>query len=406
MESINLLISDETLRDGEQQVGLFFENKAELAQLIAQTGVHQIALMPAIHASEAQLVEDLVAGECKQQVIASTLMKRSAIDQSKACGVQQVILFHAVSDRLLFLRDSAIAAHPALKHKTIDANVCPQLINQSIEQSRQTMLTNALAHVKYATQQGLRVCFAAEDASRADFSFLVDCINTLGPYIEHVLLCDTVGILTPEKTYSWIQRLLRQTSVPLCVHFHNDMGLALENTIQAVKAGALGISSTMGGIGERAGNAPLEQVLYGLRSRFGWQVDGIDYDALDRVVAYLHERGHRPHPPYSPQAQRHESGIHVSSLLRDPKSYAIFKHDRPEIWFGKCSGASNFRYLFEYHLKRPLAQAEYERLRAVIKAIALKEKRSYSVADVLTLIESEGLLAADLLTNGKANQRP
>ncbi|MEL6938921.1 MAG: 2-isopropylmalate synthase [Cyanobacteria bacterium J06598_1] len=393
MATLNLLISDETLRDGEQQVGLFFEDKAALAELIAQTGVHQIALMPAIHASEARLVEDLVASDYKQQVIASTLMKRAAIDQSKACGVQQVILFHAVSDRLLFLRDEAIAANPALQSKTIDADLCPHLMQASVQKSREAMLSNALAHVKYAAEQGLRICFAAEDASRADFHFLVECINTLGPYIDHFLLCDTVGILTPDKTHSWIQRLIEHTqSVPLCVHFHNDMGLALENTIQAVRAGALGISGTMGGIGERAGNAPIEQVLYGLRARFGWEVEGIDYDALDRVVAYLHARGHRPHAPYSQQAQRHESGIHVSSLLRDRKSYAVFSHAHPDIWFGKCSGASNFRYLFEHHLKRPLAQAEYERLRAVIKAIALKEKRSYSASEVLTLIETEKLL--------------
>lgn len=394
METIDLLISDETLRDGEQQVGLFFEDKAALARLIARTGVHQIALMPAMHASEAQLVEDLVTDGFKQQVIASTLMKRSVIDQSKACGVRQIILFHAVSDRLLFLRDRAIAADPTLQDKTIDSNMCPSLIERSIRQCRQMMLENALAHVKYAVDQGLRVCFAAEDASRAEFDFLVDCINTLGPYIDQFLLCDTVGILTPEKTAEWIGNLIQKTScarasVPLCVHFHNDMGLALENTIQAVRAGALGISSTMGGIGERAGNAPLEQVLHGLRSRFGWEVDGIDYDAIDQVVAYLHARGHRPHAPYSKQAQRHESGIHVSSLLRDPKSYAIFEHDQPEIWFGKCSGASNFRYLFEHYLQQPLEASEYERLRAVIKAIALSEKRSFSVAEVLDLIGKE-----------------
>ena len=394
METVDLLISDETLRDGEQQVGLFFEDKAALARLIASTGVQQIALMPAMHVSEAQLVEDLVTNGLKRQVVASTLMKRPSIDQSKACGVQQIILFHAVSDRLLFLRDRAIARDPNLRDKTVDDDICFELI----ERCRQRMLATALEHVQYAVAQGLQVCFAAEDASRADFDFLVECVNTLGPYIDQFLLCDTVGILTPKWTAEWIARLVERTSpVPLCVHFHNDMGLALENTIQAVRAGALGISSTMGGIGERAGNAPLEQVLYGLRSRFGWEVRGIDYGALDAVVACLHKQGHRPHAPYSLAARRHESGIHVSSLLRDPKSYAIFEHCPPEIWFGKCSGASNFRYLFEHYLQQPLTQSEYERLRAVVKAIALEEKRSYSVTEVLALIESRNILPRALL---------
>ena len=389
METLDLIISDETLRDGEQQVGLFFEDKAAIAQLIAQTGVQQMALMPAIHATEADLVKRLIDAGLQQQVIASTMMKRSAIDHSKSCGAGQIILFHAVSDRLLFLRDAEIAADLALKGKTIDDDL-PAWI---VPHCRQRMLDNALTHVRYAAEQGLKICFAAEDASRADFQFLVDCINTLAPYLDQFLLCDTVGVLTPEKAFIWIRDLLEYTSsVPLSVHFHNDMGLALENTIQAVRAGALGVSGTMGGIGERAGNAPLEQVLQGLRSRFGYEVSGIDYDAIAQVVEYLQKRGHRPHAPYSLGAQRHESGIHVSALLRDHKSYTVFPHGQPDIWFGKGSGASNFQYLFEQYLGQPLERAEYERLREKVKAIALKEKRSYSVEEAIALIDRYNLL--------------
>ena len=389
METLNLIISDETLRDGEQQVGLFFDNKPELARLIAQTGVHQIALMPAIHPTEARLVKSLVAGGLKQQIAASTLMKRSSIDRSKACGAKQIILFHAVSDRLLFLRDPAANADSTLQSKTIDDDISAEVI----QRCRRAMLSNALDHVRYAAAQGLQVCFAAEDASRADFHFLVTCINRLGPYLDQFLLCDTVGALTPDKTYVWMRDLLEfAPNVPLSVHFHNDQGLALENTIQAIRAGALGVSGTMGGIGERAGNAPLEQVLLGLRSRFGWEVAGIDYKAIANVVDYLHQRGHRPHAPYSPEAQRHESGIHVSALLRDRQSYTVFPHGQPDIWFGKGSGASNFQYLFEQYLQCPLEQAAYERLRDEVKAIALAERRSYSAGEVIELIARHRLV--------------
>lgn len=389
METLNLLISDETLRDGEQQVGLFFDDKTTLARLIAQTGVQQIALMPAIHASEAELVRSLVDSGLKRQIVASTMMRRTAIEHAKTCGVRQVILFHAVSDRLLFLRDLEIAKDPRFKGKTIDDDIPLPVI----QRSRERMLLHALEHVRYAAEQGLKICFAAEDASRADSNFLVDCINTLSPYIDEFLLCDTVGSLTPKRTALWIRDLLQRThAVSLSVHFHNDMGLALENTIQAVCAGAMGVSGTFGGIGERAGNAPLEQVLKGLRSRFGWEVAGINYDALDQVVAYLHAQGHRPHAPYSRQAQRHESGIHVSALLRDRRSYSIFPHRHPEIWFGKGSGSSNFQYLFEQYLDRPLPRCEYERLRAIVKAIAIREKRSFSVEDMLRLIKERNLV--------------
>ncbi len=389
METLDLIISDETLRDGEQQVGLFFDDKTALAGLIAATGVQQIALMPAVHSSEASLVSELVGLGLRRQVVASTLMTRASIKASKACGVGQIILFHAVSDRLLFLRDEAIATDPLLQGKTIDDDI-PLTV---IRESRQRMLGNALEHIRYATEQGLRVCFAAEDASRADFHFLASCINALGPHIDQFLLCDTVGVLTPEKTAVWIYDLLTYTDrVPLSVHFHNDTGLALENTIQAVRAGAMGISGTMGGIGERAGNAPLEQILQGLRVRFGCEVAGIDYDALDEVVAYLHARGHRPHVPYSPEAQRHESGIHVSALLRDRKSYTAFPHGQPDIWFGKGSGVSNFRYLFEQRLGRSLERIVYEELRERVKAIALQERRSFSSEEVIALIKDWQLI--------------
>jgi benzylmalate synthase len=386
METIKLTISDETLRDGEQQVGLCFgeETKRLLAHQVAQTGVHQIAVMPAVHETEERLVKTLVAEHFGSKVAASTMMTRHFIDQSKDCGVEQIILFHAVSDRLLFLRDSEVYQRFADDERTVNAEM-PQSV---IRQVRQNMLDKVLEHLHYAAEVGLRICFAAEDASRADFDFLVDCIRAFAPYLEQFLLCDTIGILTPEKTYIWVHDLLQSApQVPLAVHFHNDMGLALENTLQAVLAGAAGVSGTFGGIGERAGNVALEQVLYGLKIRFGWEVEGIDYDALAQVTNYFEQLGVRSHPPYSPQAQRHESGIHVHSLLRDRQSYSAFPHSQPEIWFGKFSGASSFQYLFEQQLRQPLARKQYEQLSVAIKAIAIQEKRSFSVKEVLELLE-------------------
>ncbi|MGB7414821.1 MAG: 2-isopropylmalate synthase [Thermosynechococcaceae cyanobacterium] len=386
MEIIKLQVSDETLRDGIQQVGLFLDDEAKrtLAQLIAQTGVHQIALMPAIHDSEAALVQDLITHGLQQQVVASTMMSRQYIDQAQSCGVQQIILFHAISDRLLCLRDPDIQ-----QHERYGEGKLPETL---LKAARRRMLEKVLDNLLYATRVGLKVCFAAEDASRANFNFLVEAIRTFQPHIDYFLLCDTVGVLTPEKTYIWIQDLLQCSDhAPLAVHFHNDMGLALENTIQAIFAGAMGISGTFGGIGERAGNVALEQVLFGLRARFGWVVEGIDYDALHRVTDDLAQRGIWANPPYSPQSQRFETGIHVSSLLRDRNSYSVFPHSEPDIWYGKCSGASSFRYLFETHLNQSLTQNQYEQLRSDIKALAIAEKRSFSAKEVLTLLE-QGVL--------------
>jgi homocitrate synthase NifV/benzylmalate synthase len=370
MKQIPLTIFDETLRDGEQQVGIFFDAaiKSDLARLIAQTGVDYLALMPAIHPTEAQLVKNLV--DRIPQITASTMMGKSYIDQSQACGVKTIILFNAVSDRLLTLRASS----------TQDT--------ATINQIRNRMLERVLAHLQYAASRGLKICFAAEDASRADFDFLVECINKFQPYIEHFILCDTVGLLTPEDTKLWIRNLIEFTEdrTPLSVHFHNDRGLALENTIQAVLTGATGISGTFGGIGERAGNVALEQVLNGLKLRYGWQIKGINYDALTEVTKYLSARGFRANAPYSRESLRYETGIHVDSLCSDRSSYYLFTQGQPEIWYGKFSGASNFQYLFEHCLNQPQSPEKYQEFREKIKNLAIAQKCSFNQTEVLKLL--------------------
>ncbi|HEY9769095.1 MAG TPA: 2-isopropylmalate synthase [Coleofasciculaceae cyanobacterium] len=378
MKTIALTIFDETLRDGEQQVGIFFDaqTKHELAQLIVKTGVHYLALMPAIHQTEAKLAKRLINLGMQQTLVASTMMEKKYIDRSKDCGVETIILFNAVSDRLLSLRD------PEFRDQAAENPA-------AIEQIRQKMITKVLAHLKYAAAQRLKICFAAEDASRADFDFLVECITKFQPYISHFLLCDTVGVLTPEDTKLWLRNLIEFTNnkTPLTVHFHNDRGLALENTIQAILAGATGISGTFGGIGERAGNVAIEQVLNGLKLRYGWRVAGINYDALAEVTNYLSNKGFYANAPYSPASLRYETGIHVDSLCCDRSSYYLFAQGKPEVWFGKFSGASNFQYLFEHHLNQPLPPEKYQEFRERIKNMAIEQKRSFSADEVLSLLD-------------------
>ncbi|MDJ0591874.1 MAG: 2-isopropylmalate synthase [Pleurocapsa sp. MO_226.B13] len=381
MKTITLTIFDETLRDGEQQVGIFFdpEIKHTLAQLIVKTGVHHLALMPAIHHTEAKLVKNLLDRGFKQSLVASTMMGKKYIDESIECGVETIIIFNAVSDRLLWLRD------PQFRDRVLERDIQPEILTNI----RRQMLDKVLKHLKYATAKGLKICFAAEDASRADFDFLVECITKFQPYIDHFLLCDTVGILTPEATKLWVRNLIDFTGnkTPFTVHFHNDRGLAVENTIQAILAGAKGISGTFGGIGERAGNTAIEQVLNGLKLRYGWQVTGINYDALCNITNYLASKGFRANSPYSPESLRYETGIHVESLLRDRDSYYLFETGEPEIYFGKFSGASNFKYLFEKQLNIPLSPRQYQQFREKIKQLSIQQKRSFSATEVIELLD-------------------
>lgn len=389
MQNINLTIFDETLRDGEQQVGIFFDPqiKSELANLIAATGVQKIALMPAIHPTEAELLSQLVQKRSTKLFAASTMMTPQYINQAVRCGVQHIILFHAVSDRLLWLRDSQVKSEAS----TTTSQQKSTQTSSAIAKLRHAMQAKVIKNCEYALSQGLQISFAAEDASRADLDFLGDCINKFAPYLDHFLLCDTVGILKPTTTKEWIKKLLEltQNRLPLMVHFHNDRGLALENTIQAVLAGAKGISGTFGGIGERAGNVALDQVLNGLKLRYGWQIAGINYQAFEAVLAYQRQHQIIANQPYSPETLRCETGIHVDSLLADRHSYYLFPDGEPEIWFGKFSGASNFKYLFEKKLNQPLSLAKYQEFRDLIKIKAIQLNKSFSAEETIAILQAQ-----------------
>jgi methanogen homocitrate synthase/benzylmalate synthase len=315
--------------------------------------------------------------------VAATPIKKDFIDIAKDCDLSQIVLFKGLSDRLLFLRDREISQMKEFQGKTIDDHIPDHIINRI----RQNAIDEIVNHLRYATQgAGLRVKFAIEDASRADFDFLVECLRTFSPYVEDCYLSDTVGVLSPEKSYIWVNDLLQSTTgVNLGVHYHNDLGLALENTLQSVMAGATIVSGTFGGIGERSGNVAIEQVLNGLKVRFGIEVEGINYEAIAPVLDYMEQKGIRPAAPYSQQAQRHESGIHVNSLLVDPKSYAVLPHNTIEILFGKWSGASNFRYLFEKELNHPQPKEQYEKMRSVIKTLAVEQERYFTAEEVVEL---------------------
>ncbi|MEA5603236.1 2-isopropylmalate synthase [Nostoc sp. UHCC 0252] len=385
METLPLKIYDQTLRDGEQQAGIFFSypTKQKLAHLIAQTGINGFCIMPCVCKQEADLAKTLLSENLENFLIADTLMNKQSIDFAKDCGIRRIVLFNALSDRLLFLRDSHIRSLNEFKGQTIDDNIPTQVINKI----RQNSIDLIVENLRYATTvAGLKVDFAAEDASRADFDFLVQCIRSFSPYIENFILCDTVGILSPEKSYIWVNNLLQSTTgVAFGLHYHNDMGMALENTLQSLMAGATLVSGTFNGIGERAGNVSIEQVLNGLRVRFGIEVNAINYDIVDRVTNYIEKLGIRPATPYSQAAQRHESGIHVNSLFSDPYSYAVFPHGTIDIIFGKWSGASNFQYLFEKQLQNPQSRSQYEKMRSVIKSLATEQERYFTANEILDL---------------------
>jgi homocitrate synthase NifV len=253
-------IIDTTLRDGEQTAGLVFtpEEKIAIAKALDEVGVLAIeAGIPAMGREEQEALQAILALNLKSQVIAWNRANVRDIQTAVACGFS-------------FIHISAPVSELHIRYKLRKTGVW---VLQE--------LTKALA---YARSCGCRVLAGAEDASRADETFFLKVAETAAKLgAERIRFADTVGCLEPFELYDRIKRLATRCPLPIEVHLHNDFGLATANTVAAIQAGAQFASVTVGGIGERAGNAALEQVVAALTGLYGYD-PGIDRSKLPALA--------------------------------------------------------------------------------------------------------------------------
>jgi methanogen homocitrate synthase len=300
MKPWHIEICDVTLRDGEQTPGVSFTcgEKVSIAEALDEIGVEVIeAGFPVVSSSEKDCVAAIARLGLSARICCLARALRPDIETALDCDVDMVSIFIATSD-----------LH--IRHK--------------YHKPREQVLEDALAMVEYASDHGVQVRFAAEDASRTDPAFLVE-MYTRG--IEHgadlVSFADTVGYLTPLETYAVISEILSTVHHPLCIHCHNDLGFAAANTIAAAAAGAFQLHTTVNGIGERAGNAALEQVLVALRMKGG--IDRYDLTCLRSISALVAGISgvfpEKTKPIVGENAFAHESGIHIAAILEDPLTY-------------------------------------------------------------------------------------
>ena len=354
---------DETLRDGEQMPGVVFtqKQKIELAKLSSEFGAGIINIMPAISDKERQTAEYLADCNLKSQLTAATMLKHEHINIARDCKVPRIILFTSTSDIHL---------------------------DRKLQTTRKQNLEKALEHVEYANGQGLIVDFAGEDSTRADNSYLIDFINTLEGKIDYFLPCDTLGVLTPRQTYEFIKKLKQETNCKIGLHIHNDYGQAAANTLAGIEAGADLFSGTFTGIGERAGNAAIEEVVTALRFQYG-EVLPLKYELLgelcDLVEEFSKVKLQRHKPICGKNAFSHESGIHVDGLLKYAGNYENFDPKligrQRQILFGKHSGACGLRYLFE----DKFSDDEYKQMLQKIKSLSEQTRSAFSARDVLEM---------------------
>ena len=241
-----ITIYDTTLRDGEQTPGVCFspEEKLEIAKKLDEIKIKQIeAGFPIVSKKEQESVKSITSEGLNAQILSLARTKKEDIDAALDCDVDGVITFMGTSD-----------IH--LEHK--------------MHIGRQEALNRCMNAIEYAKDHGLFVAFSAEDATRTDLDFLKRIYNKAESYgADRVHIADTTGAITPQGITYLVKELKKDVNIDIALHCHNDFGLAVINSISGVLAGANGISTTVNGIGERAGNASLEELIMSLKLLYG-----------------------------------------------------------------------------------------------------------------------------------------
>jgi methanogen homocitrate synthase len=306
MKPSDIEICDVTLRDGEQTPGVSFScpEKVEIATMLDEIGIEVIeAGFPAVSANEKQCVKTISNLGLDARICGFARAREPDIQTAIDCDVDMVSIFIPTSD-----------LHVRLKFK----------------KPREQVLEDSLGMIDFARDHGVQVRFAAEDASRTDIAFLKEVYRQAADHGAVLLsFADTVGCLIPSEMNHIMADLVSSVDRPFCAHCHNDMGCAVANTITAAEAGAFQLHTTVNGIGERAGNASLEELLVALRMKKG--IDRYDLSKLTElshlVEKYSGVTLPRNKPVTGELAFSHESGIHIAAILEDPSTYEYFPPD-------------------------------------------------------------------------------
>lgn len=297
----NFKAVDTTLRDGEQTPGVAFspQEKLEIARELDDLGIGIIEVGSSpVSKGESEAISKIVEEGLDAEILSFCRGMKSDIDSAIECGVNGIHLVIPLS-----------ALH----------------IKKKLGKSREEIIEMSRELTMYALDHGLKVKFSGEDSTRADPEFVSEIFSlTSEEGADSTCVCDTVGVARPEKIYDLISRLSSEVEAPLAVHCHDDFGLATANTLFALKAGAEEAHLTVNGIGERGGNAALEEVVTALSELYDYRLD-LDFTKLYEISKMVEKYSGQSIPSskalVGENTFAHEAGIHVDGMIKDSSTY-------------------------------------------------------------------------------------
>lgn len=253
----NIKIHDVTLRDGEQQTGIAFsmDDKIRIAEGLAEAGIHRIeAGLPAVSPEDFKAIYEINKRNLGPEIYSFCRCMKADIDASVDAGVKGLIM-----------------EVPASTH----------LIEHAYKWPLEKAMDLSIEATAYAHEKGLEVVFFPIDFSRSDINWVMDLICRVADegHMDALALVDTFGVLSPHAMRYFVREVKKRVNTRLETHFHQDFGMGVANTILALAEGAEVVHSTVLGLGERAGNAPTEDVAMALLTMYGIDI-GLNYDKL------------------------------------------------------------------------------------------------------------------------------
>jgi isopropylmalate/homocitrate/citramalate synthase len=379
-------IHDITLRDGEQQAGIIFtkDDKIRIAEKLAEAGVHRIeAGMAAVSPNDEAAIREIVRRKLGPEIFSFCRCMVNDVELAADCGV-----------------DGIVIEIPASAH----------LIDQGYKWPLEKAIDLSVKATAHAKEKGLYTVFFTIDATRSDLNWLLDLIDRVSTegHMDAFTLVDTFGVLSPHAATYFTKKVKERVPKPVEIHFHSDFGLGVANTINAVLAGAEVIHSTVLGIGERAGNTPMEETALALLTMYGIDV-GLDFSKMNELSRLVQELSGTQVPSCRPfigeGAYTIESGI-VTGWFKnvfDSNPTTVFPvhpdfvgHATPQILMGKKSGLDNI----EIWCRKLGIELDEETAMDVLMAVKLK---SHDLKRVLT--EKEFMSVAESVRSGKYRKR-